>query len=147
MPRRSDEAEMFITGVYLAVQEIPHGRVTSYGHIAKLIGKPQNPRQVGQALKHLPAPSSTTASTTTFNTSNVPWQRVVSSTGVLPVRDNTGGAERHAQALRAEGVEVTVKRGGELVVDLKGGFGWFPEELEEEGWGGEEEDDEREEGS
>lgn len=37
MPR-SDEAEAFFWGVYAAVQEIPHGRVTTYGHIAALIG-------------------------------------------------------------------------------------------------------------
>jgi O6-methylguanine-DNA--protein-cysteine methyltransferase len=37
MPR-SDEAEAFFYGVYAAVQEIPHGRVTTYGHIAALIG-------------------------------------------------------------------------------------------------------------
>lgn len=35
---RSDEAEAFFHAVYTAVQEIPHGKVTSYGHIAKLIG-------------------------------------------------------------------------------------------------------------
>jgi methylated-DNA-protein-cysteine methyltransferase related protein len=35
---RSDEAEAFFYAVYAAVQEIPHGKVTSYGHIAKLIG-------------------------------------------------------------------------------------------------------------
>ena len=37
MPR-SDEAATFFTAVYSAVQEIPPGKVTSYGHIAKLIG-------------------------------------------------------------------------------------------------------------
>jgi methylated-DNA-protein-cysteine methyltransferase-like protein len=37
MPR-SDEAEAFFHAVYAAVQEIPHGKVTSYGHIAKLVG-------------------------------------------------------------------------------------------------------------
>ncbi|KAL5321584.1 hypothetical protein ACEPPN_009544 [Leptodophora sp. 'Broadleaf-Isolate-01'] len=37
MPR-SDEAESFFYAVYRAIQEIPHGKVTSYGHIAKLIG-------------------------------------------------------------------------------------------------------------
>lgn len=37
MPR-SDEAAAFFSAVYLAVQEVPPGRVTSYGHIAKLIG-------------------------------------------------------------------------------------------------------------
>lgn len=37
MPR-SDEAEAFFHAVYSAVREIPRGRVTSYGHIAKLVG-------------------------------------------------------------------------------------------------------------
>ncbi|ROV97417.1 hypothetical protein VMCG_06935 [Cytospora schulzeri] len=42
MPR-SDEAAAFFHAVYTAVQEIPHGKVTSYGHIAKLIGtRPQD---------------------------------------------------------------------------------------------------------
>lgn len=38
MPR-SDEAEWWFNAVYEAVQEIPHGHVTSYGHIARLLGK------------------------------------------------------------------------------------------------------------
>jgi alkylated DNA nucleotide flippase Atl1 len=37
MPR-TDEAEAFFHAVYSAIQEIPYGKVTSYGHIAKLIG-------------------------------------------------------------------------------------------------------------
>lgn len=37
MPR-SDEAEAFFHAVYSAVQEIPHGKVTTYGHIAALVG-------------------------------------------------------------------------------------------------------------
>jgi O6-methylguanine-DNA--protein-cysteine methyltransferase len=36
---RSEEAWLWYTMVYEAIQEIPHGRVTSYGHIAKLVGK------------------------------------------------------------------------------------------------------------
>ncbi len=35
---RSDEAEAFFYGVYAAVQEIPYGKVTTYGHIAALVG-------------------------------------------------------------------------------------------------------------
>lgn len=35
---RSDEAEMWYTAVYKAIQQIPPGRVTSYGHIASLLG-------------------------------------------------------------------------------------------------------------
>ncbi|PQE23559.1 MGMT family protein [Rutstroemia sp. NJR-2017a BVV2] len=37
MPR-SDEASAFYHSVYSAIQEIPYGKVTSYGHIARLIG-------------------------------------------------------------------------------------------------------------
>ena len=39
MPPRSDEAEWWFNAVYEAVQEIPYGHVTSYGHIARLLGK------------------------------------------------------------------------------------------------------------
>lgn len=42
MPR-SDEAAAFFHAVYCAVQEIPHGKVTSYGHIAKLVGTRKSP--------------------------------------------------------------------------------------------------------
>ena len=36
MPR-SEEADSWFYAVYSAVQEIPYGHVTSYGHIAKLL--------------------------------------------------------------------------------------------------------------
>ena len=35
---RSDEAEWWFNAVYEAVQEVPVGRVTTYGHIARLLG-------------------------------------------------------------------------------------------------------------
>ena len=38
MPQ-SEEAAAWFHAVYSAVQEVPHGKVTSYGHIAKLIGR------------------------------------------------------------------------------------------------------------
>ena len=38
MPR-SDEAEWWFNAVYSAVQEVPPGRVTSYAHIARLLGQ------------------------------------------------------------------------------------------------------------
>ncbi|KAH8154181.1 uncharacterized protein LAJ45_01949 [Morchella importuna] len=133
---RTDEAEAFVVGVYMAVQEIPHGKVTSYSHIAYLIGKPQCPRQVGQALKHLPSNSNNDAqgNTVVFHNGNVPWQRVISSNGIIPVRDDPTAAARHAQALRSEGVTVTTRAGGALHVDLDG-FGWFPGSLPSEGEG------------
>ncbi|KAL9041337.1 MAG: hypothetical protein Q9214_004147 [Letrouitia sp. 1 TL-2023] len=44
---RSDEAQWWFNAVYEAVQEIPYGQVTSYGHIARLLGR--------QAKEQLPA--------------------------------------------------------------------------------------------
>jgi O6-methylguanine-DNA--protein-cysteine methyltransferase len=43
MPQ-TEEAAAWFAAVYQAVQEIPHGKVTSYGHIATLVGYPERPR-------------------------------------------------------------------------------------------------------
>ncbi|OIW27773.1 DNA binding methylated-DNA--cysteine S-methyltransferase [Coniochaeta ligniaria NRRL 30616] len=119
MPR-SDEAAAFFHAVYSAVQEIPYGKVTSYAHIAKLVGTPQRPRQVGVCLKHLLEDPEAR-----FNNDNVPWQRVINSKGIISPRSQPSGSQNQAAALEAEGV--TVSRGalGELTVDFKD-FGWFP---------------------
>lgn len=60
MPR-SDEAAAFFHAVYSAVQEIPHGKVTSYGHIAKLVGTRESPNGLilCSALEHLPSHDTT----------------------------------------------------------------------------------------
>lgn len=36
---RSEEVWLWYTTVYEAIQEIPYGKCTSYGHIARLVGK------------------------------------------------------------------------------------------------------------
>jgi methylated-DNA-protein-cysteine methyltransferase-like protein len=43
MPR-TDEAEFWFNAVYAAVQQIPAGKVTSYGHIALLLGERTHPQ-------------------------------------------------------------------------------------------------------
>lgn len=47
MPR-SEEAEWWANAVYAAVQEIPRGKVTSYGHIALLLGERMATRYLRQ---------------------------------------------------------------------------------------------------
>lgn len=47
MPR-SDEAEFWINAVYAAVQEVPIGKVTTYGHIALLLGQRKHPSDSSQ---------------------------------------------------------------------------------------------------
>ncbi|KPM43455.1 hypothetical protein AK830_g3091 [Neonectria ditissima] len=125
MPR-SDEATAFFHAVYAAVQEIPRGRVTTYGHIAALVGTPQRPRQVGVCLKHLPADT-----TLRFHHDNVPWQRVINAKGIISPRSQPEGSRTQAAALRAEGVEVSTSAMGELSVDFAE-YGWFPEDLPSE---------------
>ncbi|KAK4186256.1 putative methylated DNA-protein cysteine methyltransferase [Podospora australis] len=132
MPR-TPEAESFFHAVYSAVQEIPPGKVTTYGHIAKLVGTPQRPRQVGVCLKHLPVPSADEATTPSprFHHDNVPWQRVINAKGIISPRSQPSGARNQAAALEAEGVAVTTGALGELMVNFAE-YGWFPRLLPSE---------------
>ncbi|EJC99426.1 uncharacterized protein FOMMEDRAFT_112970 [Fomitiporia mediterranea MF3/22] len=86
-------------------------------HVAKLVGMPNYSRHVGQALKYLPEDS------------DVPWQRVVSSTGKISSRGpGTNGAQRQREALEEEGVEVRVTRENEFTVNWAE-CEWFPEQV------------------
>ncbi|KAK1991566.1 6-O-methylguanine DNA methyltransferase [Colletotrichum falcatum] len=125
MPR-TDEAEAFFHAVYAAVQEIPVGRVTTYGHIARLVGTPDRPRQVGICLKHLPADPSSR-----FNDGSVPWQRVINAKGAISPRSQPSGARSQAAALEAEDVQVSRSATGEFRVDFET-YGWFPDVLPSE---------------
>ncbi|KAI0472354.1 6-O-methylguanine DNA methyltransferase [Xylaria cf. heliscus] len=138
---RSDEAASFFIAVYNAVQEIPEGKVTSYGHIAKLVGTPQRPRQVGICLKHVSQDPGAR-----HNSGNVPWQRVINSKGMISPRSQPSGARNQATALRAEGVTVLTDALGQLSVDFAE-YGWFPNSLpseeadEEQDWDSESQDE------
>ncbi|KIM79098.1 hypothetical protein PILCRDRAFT_40392, partial [Piloderma croceum F 1598] len=103
--------------VYHVVRQIPPQKVTSYGHIAKLIGMPRHSRHVGQALKFL-SPNAAPP---------VPWYRVVSSSGTISSRGpGTEGARRQRDELEAEGVEVSTGRTGEMRINFVR-WGWFPQ--------------------
>ncbi|KAF3042393.1 hypothetical protein E8E12_007230 [Didymella heteroderae] len=128
---RSEEAWLWHTTVCEAIQEVPRGKVTSYAHIARLVGKPQCPRQVGVCLKHLPPPSTDpTKKSPAFHSGNVPWQRVINSKGGISPR-GPGAASHQADALRREGVEVSEDSMGQYTVDFKD-YGWFPDILPSE---------------
>ncbi|KAI0795945.1 MGMT family protein [Abortiporus biennis] len=107
-----DSAE-FHGSVYNVVRQIPYGKVTSYGHVAKLIGMPRHSRHVGQALKFV-SPDTIPP---------IPWQRVISSSGTISSRGpGTTGAQRQKEALEAEGVEVS--EAGRVNFGV---YGWFPD--------------------
>jgi methylated-DNA-protein-cysteine methyltransferase related protein len=78
--------------VYAIVAAIPRGRVMSYGQIAALCGSPRAARIVG-GVAHWGDP-------------DLPWQRVVMKDGSL-APGYPGGTAGHAEALRAEGIEVS----------------------------------------
>ena len=77
----------FFQQVYAIVEQIPYGKVMSYGQIARILGRPHAAREVGWAMRYCP--------------DHLPWQRVVKADGMV-----TGGqyAEIRRQLLQAEGV-------------------------------------------
>ncbi|KAI1618870.1 methylated-DNA-protein-cysteine methyltransferase like protein [Exophiala viscosa] len=134
MPReQSEEAQWWFEAVYSAVQQIPYGKCTSYGHVALLLGFPRRARQVGVCLKHLSTFDPNEPDKFFYHDQNVPWQRVVNAKGgISPRGDGGAAANRQAERLRAEGVEVNDARGVEdMSVDF-GRFAWFPKRLPNE---------------
>ncbi|KAK4936943.1 Alkyltransferase-like protein 1 [Elasticomyces elasticus] len=144
MPReQSEEAQWWFEAVYSAVQQIPYGKCTSYGHIALLLGFPRRARQVGVCLKHLSTFNPHEPEKFFYHDQNVPWQRVVNSKGgISPRGDGGAAANRQAERLRVEGIDVNDARGVEdMSVDF-GRFGWFPKRLPNEESDTEDEEDE-----
>ncbi len=82
----------FFEQVYRLVRQVPPGQVTSYGAIARMLGRPRAARTVGWALHSLPAGS------------DVPWQRVINSRGRISM-GKSSGAEAQRALLEDEGVE------------------------------------------
>lgn len=79
--------------IYALVRQIPPGRVTTYGQLARLAGNPRMSRVVGQALYRAPA--------------DLPCQRVVNRTGGLSDAFTPEGQQTHRLLLEMEGVPFT----------------------------------------
>lgn len=84
----------FFEKVYAIVRQIPEGRVTSYGAIARCIGSPQSARMVGWAMNASHA------------IDDVPAHRVVNRLGLLTGKHHFQGTNLMQQLLENEGVEV-----------------------------------------
>ena len=86
----------FFASVYEVVRQVPIGRVTTYGAVAKFLGSSRSARAVGYAMNasHGVTPP-------------VPAHRVVNRNGVLSGKHHFGGASSMADRLRAEGIAVT----------------------------------------
>ena len=84
----------FYKKVYKVVRNIPFGRVTTYGAIAKFIWSPSSSRVVGWALN------------SSHNDSSIPAHRVVNRNGLLTGKHNFFGHDLMKQLLQNEGIDV-----------------------------------------
>lgn len=78
--------------IYAVVQQIPPGKVATYGQVATIVGG-CTARMVGYAMAALP-----------FGT-DVPWQRVINRQGKISLRSGGNGGARQRQLLEEEGVK------------------------------------------
>ncbi len=101
----------FYERVYKLVRQIPEGRVTSYGAIARFLGSAGSARMVGYALRHsysaIPP---------------VPAHRVVNRVGLLSGKTAFGSEDMMEQLLANEGIHVEEDK----VVNFEKLF-WEPE--------------------
>lgn len=101
----------FFEQVYQVVRQIPAGRVTSYGAIARALGSAGSSRMVGWAMRaaHTARPP-------------IPAHRVVNRVGLLSGKLAFGSPTLMQQLLENEGVNVVDDR----VVDFAAVF-WDPQ--------------------
>ena len=91
----------FFQKVYEVVKQIPYGKITTYGAIAKKIGAPRSARMVGYALN------------ASGMHEDVPAHRVVNRKGLLTGKHHFQGTNLMQQLLENEGVVIkdhTVQR-------------------------------------
>ncbi|HWN37643.1 MAG TPA: MGMT family protein [Gammaproteobacteria bacterium] len=83
-----------IQAIWDVVAQIPPGRVSTYGDVARAAGLPGRARQTGYALKHTPKGL------------HLPWHRVVGAGGKIVFPPNSSAFREQARRLRGEGVKV-----------------------------------------
>lgn len=84
--------QRFYHEVYEIVAQIPHGKVTTYGEIAFMLGRPRGARMVGWALRAAPPER------------HLPCHRVVNKSGELAPVHAFGGYDVQRAFLESEGV-------------------------------------------
>lgn len=110
MPERLTENISFYEKVYLVVQLVPYGKVTSYGAIARFLGTGQSARMVGWALNN-----------SHTDILNIPAHRVVNRNGALSGKHHFGGPCVMQELLESEGIRIE----NDQVVNLEKHF-WDP---------------------
>jgi methylated-DNA-protein-cysteine methyltransferase-like protein len=83
----------FFEKVYEVAKQIPYGKVTSYGAIAKYLGATRSARMVGYAMNG-------------SHGKDIPAHRVVNRKGLLTGKHHFEGTNLMQQLLESEGVKV-----------------------------------------
>ncbi len=78
--------------IWQVVAAIPHGKVATYGQVAKMCGFPRHARYVGTTLKNLPKDTT------------LPWYRVINAKGEIAFPVGSAAYKRQKSLLEAEGV-------------------------------------------
>jgi methylated-DNA-protein-cysteine methyltransferase related protein len=94
MAQESQTELSFFERVYQVARQIPAGKVTSYGAIAKAIGSAQSARMVGYAMN------------ASHNLPDIPAHRVVNRNGLLTGKHHFEGTTLMQQLLENEGIQV-----------------------------------------
>ena len=106
----TDKNDNFFERVYAIARQIPYGKVTSYGAIAKVLGAARSARMVGWAMN------------ASHNLEDVPAHRVVNRIGLLTGKNHFDGTNLMQQLLESEGIEVIDNQ----IIDFDKHF-WIPE--------------------
>ena len=83
-----------LQAIWDVVAQIPRGRVSTYGDVAREAGLPGRARQAGYALKHA------------ADGMHLPWHRVVGAGGKIVFPPRSSAHREQARRLRSEGVRV-----------------------------------------
>ncbi|MEM7433081.1 MAG: MGMT family protein [Pseudomonadota bacterium] len=84
--------------IWDTIEEIPKGRVASYGQIAEIAGIPRGARQVAYALRVAP------------NDRELPWFRVIQASGKIAFEKGSSSFNRQKNHLLEEDVPVVAGR-------------------------------------
>ena len=109
MSKLKSNNDNFFERVYEIVRQIPEGKVTSDGAIAKALGAARSARMVGWAMN------------ASHNLEDVPAHRVVNRIGMLSGKHHFEGTNLMQQLLESEGIQVVNNQ----IVDFKKYF-WEP---------------------
>jgi methylated-DNA-protein-cysteine methyltransferase-like protein len=109
LKKATSNNDNFFERVYDIVRQIPEGKVTSYGAIAKALGAARSARMVGWAMN------------ASHNLEDVPAHRVVNRIGMLSGKHHFEGTNLMQQLLENEGVKVVENQ----IIDFEKHF-WEP---------------------